>query len=203
MTLLHLVLLPRDTLFELLQQVLRGLQHLAWRSGDRRVLRSDPRILCRMAAGVRAQHRRAALAGDGSGAREPGEERFPRWHLMELGRPAHPGGRAGTRDGTRQPERSRLGTRLRSACRWRSLPCHGGPRHQGRPAVGPHLGLLGVYLRGYEVTWPGAVIGLLYGFVLGYLAGWSVSVVYNRLARRDDLVSRRFRPLPTELLARP
>ena len=54
---------------------------------------------------------------------------------------------------------------------------------RGGSAVGPHLGLLGVYLRGYEVTWPGAVIGLLYGFVLGYLAGWSVSVVYNRLAR--------------------
>jgi hypothetical protein len=54
---------------------------------------------------------------------------------------------------------------------------------RGGQTVGPHLALLGVYLRGYEVTWTGAVIGLLYGLVLGYASGWVIGVLYNRLVR--------------------
>jgi hypothetical protein len=54
---------------------------------------------------------------------------------------------------------------------------------RGGATVGPHLSLLGVYLRGYEVTWTGAVVGLVYGLVLGYIAGWSVGALYNRLVR--------------------
>jgi hypothetical protein len=54
---------------------------------------------------------------------------------------------------------------------------------RGGTKVGPHLALLGIYLRGYEVTWTGAVVGLVYGLVLGYLAGWAVGAVYNRLVR--------------------
>lgn len=54
---------------------------------------------------------------------------------------------------------------------------------RGGTTVGPHLALLGIYLRGYEVTWTGAVVGLVYGLVLGYLAGWAVGAVYNRLVR--------------------
>ena len=54
---------------------------------------------------------------------------------------------------------------------------------RGGATVGPHLGLLGIYLRGYEVTWPGAIVGLVYGLVLGYLAGWAISALYNRLVR--------------------
>ncbi len=54
---------------------------------------------------------------------------------------------------------------------------------RGGETVGPHLALLGVYLRGYEVTWTGAVIGLLYGLVLGYVFGWVIGALYNRLVR--------------------
>jgi hypothetical protein len=54
---------------------------------------------------------------------------------------------------------------------------------RGGARVGPHLALLGVYLRGYEVTWTGAVIGLLYGLVIGYVSGWVIGALYNRLVR--------------------
>lgn len=54
----------------------------------------------------------------------------------------------------------------------------------GGPRVGPTLGLLGVYLPGYSVSWPGAVIGLGYGVVLGGAAGWCVARVYNRVSLR-------------------
>ena len=54
---------------------------------------------------------------------------------------------------------------------------------RGGPVVGPHLALLGVYLRGYEVTWTGAVVGLVYGLLLGYAAGWIIGALYNRLVK--------------------
>ncbi len=54
---------------------------------------------------------------------------------------------------------------------------------RGGTTVGPHLALLGIYLRGYEVTWIGAIVGLVYGLVLGYLAGWAIGALYNRLFR--------------------
>ena len=54
---------------------------------------------------------------------------------------------------------------------------------KGGPNVGATLGLLGNYLPGYAVTWPGAFVGLVYGAAIGALAGWSLARVYNRLAR--------------------
>lgn len=54
---------------------------------------------------------------------------------------------------------------------------------RGGETVGPHLGLLGIYLPGYEVTMTGAVIGLLYGIALGYAAGFLVGALYNRLVK--------------------
>jgi len=54
---------------------------------------------------------------------------------------------------------------------------------RGGQTVGPHLALLGIYLRGYEVTWTGALVGLVYGLALGYLAGWLIGALYNRLVR--------------------
>jgi hypothetical protein len=33
------------------------------------------------------------------------------------------------------------------------------------------------------VSWPGAVVGLLYGAASGGAMGWSLARVYNRLAR--------------------
>lgn len=55
---------------------------------------------------------------------------------------------------------------------------------KGGENVGATLGLLGNYLPGYAVTWPGAVVGLLYGAAIGGAAGWSLARIYNRLARQ-------------------
>lgn len=56
---------------------------------------------------------------------------------------------------------------------------------RGGPNPGPHLGLLGQYFPGYDVTWPGAFLGALYGFVVGYGAGLTVGTLYNRIVARD------------------
>ena len=55
---------------------------------------------------------------------------------------------------------------------------------KGGQNVGATLGLLGNYLPGYSVTWPGALIGLLYGAAIGGVGGWSLARIYNRLARQ-------------------
>ena len=54
---------------------------------------------------------------------------------------------------------------------------------RGGSSVGPHLGLLGVFLPGYGVSTGGAFIGFVYLFVIGYLTGWLIGSVYNALAR--------------------
>jgi hypothetical protein len=56
---------------------------------------------------------------------------------------------------------------------------------KGGPVVGPHLGLLGAYLPGYRVTFTGSLIGLGYGIVIGYAAGWLMGRVYNALVRHQ------------------
>ena len=58
---------------------------------------------------------------------------------------------------------------------------------KGGPVVGPHLALLGHFFIGYRVTFSGSLIGLAYGFIVGFVAGYSVSWIYNRLL---DLKSR-------------
>ena len=45
--------------------------------------------------------------------------------------------------------------------------------------VGPHLSALADYLPGYEVTWSGAWIGALWGFVVGAVAGFAAAVYWN------------------------
>jgi hypothetical protein len=55
---------------------------------------------------------------------------------------------------------------------------------RGGETVGPHLGLLSVYLPGYSVTWPGAFVGAAYFFFLGYGAGRTIATVYNRIVRK-------------------
>jgi hypothetical protein len=52
---------------------------------------------------------------------------------------------------------------------------------KGGTLVGPHLGLLSAYFPGYSVTFLGSLIGFVYAFVLGYAAGRTVVVIYNRL----------------------
>ena len=53
---------------------------------------------------------------------------------------------------------------------------------KGGSDVGSHLQLLRVYFPGYSVTFAGSVIGAVYAFVLGYLAGRTVIALYRRLA---------------------
>jgi hypothetical protein len=45
--------------------------------------------------------------------------------------------------------------------------------------VGPHLKDLAAYLPGYHVSWPGAVIGAFYGFLIGAIAGFAAAVYWN------------------------
>ncbi len=52
---------------------------------------------------------------------------------------------------------------------------------KGGERVGPHLGLLSVYLPGYRVTVAGAFLGFIYLFVIGYAVGKVFGTVYNRL----------------------
>ncbi|HEY7471298.1 MAG TPA: hypothetical protein VIE68_03035 [Gemmatimonadota bacterium] len=54
---------------------------------------------------------------------------------------------------------------------------------KGGENVGATLGLLGNYLPGYAVSWPGSFVGLAYGAVIGGAMGWSLARIYNRLAR--------------------
>ena len=52
----------------------------------------------------------------------------------------------------------------------------------GGEEVGAHLGLLGNYLPGYEVSWWGALTGFGYGTLIGAIIGWGVARVYNQVA---------------------
>jgi len=52
---------------------------------------------------------------------------------------------------------------------------------KGGTQVGPHLQLLGQYFYGYSVTWPGSLVGLIYGALVGGSIGWMVGTIYNRV----------------------
>ena len=52
---------------------------------------------------------------------------------------------------------------------------------KGGPQVGPHLGLLSLYLPGYRVSFFGSLIGFVYMFVIGYAVGRLIGTVYNRM----------------------
>src|SRR5262245_25088903 len=41
------------------------------------------------------------------------------------------------------------------------------------------LYLLKQYFAGYSVTWPGAFIGLVWGFAIGFIGGWLLGFVHN------------------------
>jgi hypothetical protein len=53
---------------------------------------------------------------------------------------------------------------------------------KGGRVVGPNLRLLGQYFPGYRVTFMGSLIGFAYSFIVGYLCGFLVAWIYNRIA---------------------
>jgi len=61
---------------------------------------------------------------------------------------------------------------------------------KGGPVVGPHLALLGQFFIGYRVTFVGSLIGLAYGWVLGFGVGYSVAKIYNWLAEARERYGR-------------
>lgn len=50
---------------------------------------------------------------------------------------------------------------------------------KGGDVVGPHLGLLGNFFIGYDVTFVGSLIGAAYAFILGYISGLIIGWIYN------------------------
>ena len=50
---------------------------------------------------------------------------------------------------------------------------------KGGDVVGPRLGLLSEFLPGYTVTTGGSVVGLAYGFTLGFIGGWAFGLLRN------------------------
>jgi hypothetical protein len=55
---------------------------------------------------------------------------------------------------------------------------------KGGDVVGPHLALLGQYFLGYRVTFVGSLVGFAYAFVVGFVAGYGVSRIYNWVVDR-------------------
>jgi hypothetical protein len=51
----------------------------------------------------------------------------------------------------------------------------------GEYVVGPHLQLLSQFFLGYRVSFLGSIIGFLYGFALGTLAGSAIGLIYNKI----------------------
>ena len=45
--------------------------------------------------------------------------------------------------------------------------------------IGEHLGLIGIYLPGYEVSWAGGLIGACYAWLLGAIAGLVLAILWN------------------------
>lgn len=50
---------------------------------------------------------------------------------------------------------------------------------KGGEHVGRNLALLSQFFPGYRVTWRGAAIGLGYGFLAGFIAGWMLAKARN------------------------
>jgi hypothetical protein len=50
---------------------------------------------------------------------------------------------------------------------------------QGGNMVGQHLGLLGIYLPGYYVSWSGALVGAGYFWLIGAVTGVVIASLWN------------------------
>lgn len=48
-----------------------------------------------------------------------------------------------------------------------------------RPDPAPDIGILAEYFYGYQVSWRGAVVGLAWGFAVGFVGGWFTAFCRN------------------------
>jgi len=53
----------------------------------------------------------------------------------------------------------------------------------GDYVVGPHLQLLSQFFIGYRVSFFGSIVGAVYGFTLGTLAGALFAGIYNKIVK--------------------
>jgi len=61
---------------------------------------------------------------------------------------------------------------------------------KGGPVVGPHLSLLAQFFVGYEVSWPGAVLGFGYAFGVTWLISCTGAMLYNAVVDFQDRRAR-------------
>jgi hypothetical protein len=54
---------------------------------------------------------------------------------------------------------------------------------KGGENVGTHLSLLSHFFPGYSVSWPGSIVGFLWGAIYGGVFGFLVGWLYNRIVR--------------------
>jgi len=73
-----------------------------------------------------------------------------------------------------------LGLAIFIATNWLVIKAQAMP--DNRWPVGAHLQLLSQFFIGYRVTFVGSIIGFLYGFAIGTLAGSAVAFIYNKIA---------------------
>ena len=50
---------------------------------------------------------------------------------------------------------------------------------KGGHVVGPNLALLSQFFIGYEITFSGSLIGMIYGLMAGFVIGWLIAVIRN------------------------
>lgn len=58
------------------------------------------------------------------------------------------------------------------------------------PEHGVGLALLSQYFKGYSVSWPGALVGFFWGFVVGFVGGWFVAFCRNLVIAASIFIIR-------------
>ena len=56
--------------------------------------------------------------------------------------------------------------------------------------TGPDLTLLNQYFYGYTVSWPGALVGMAWGFITGFVVGWFAAFTRNFIMAASLWLSR-------------
>ncbi|HEU4565821.1 MAG TPA: hypothetical protein VFS05_14270 [Gemmatimonadaceae bacterium] len=58
------------------------------------------------------------------------------------------------------------------------------------PSEVSFLSLLAEYFYGYTVSWPGAAVALIWGFAVGFVAGWFIAFCRNLALALSIFISR-------------